>query len=196
VAVSLLLGAPAAFALAHLRVRFTLLFILALLITQMFPDVMLATPLFLIFNHANLIDTYPGLILADCTYAVPFVILTLRAFLLTVPFDLVEAGMVDGTSVLGAFWRIVIPVALPGLATSALFAFLFAWGDFTFGLTLTTGTTVQPVTVGLYTFVGQFSTDWNNLMAGSIFAALPTVVLLVVAQRYVRAGLTSGAVRG
>jgi multiple sugar transport system permease protein len=196
VAVSLLIGAPAAFALAHLRVRFTLVFVLALLITQMVPDVTLATPLFLLFNRANLIDTYPGLILADSTYAVPFVILTLRAFMLSVPFDLVEAGFVDGSGLLGTFWRIIIPVALPGLATSALFAFLFAWGDFTFGLTLTTATTVQPVTVGLYTFVGQYSTAWNNLMAGSILAALPTVLLLVLAQRYIRAGLTTGAVRG
>jgi multiple sugar transport system permease protein len=177
-------------------VRFTLVFVLALLVIQMFPDVMLATPLFLIFNHVNLIDSYAGLILADCTYAVPFVVLILRAYFLTVPFDLVEAGLVDGTGLVGAFWRIVLPVALPGLATAALFSFLFAWGDFTFGLTLTTSTAVQPVTVGLYTFVGQYSTAWNNLMAGSILAALPTIVLLVLAQRYIRAGLTSGAVRG
>jgi multiple sugar transport system permease protein len=124
------------------------------------------------------------------------VILVLRAYLLTVPYELTEAGMVDGASLFGAFFRVILPVAVPGLVTAGLFAFLFAWGDFTFGLTLTTGTTVQPVTVGLYLFVGEFSTNWNDLMAGAVLTALPAIVLLLTAQRFITAGITAGAVKG
>lgn len=196
VTLSLLLGAPAAYAMAHLRLRVTLALVLALLITQMFPTIMLATPLFLIFNRLHLVNSYLDLILADTTAALPFVILVLRAFLLTVPYDLTEAALVDGTGFFGAFWRVVLPVAAPGLTTAALFAFLFTWGDFTYGLTLTTGTDIQPVSLGLYNFVTQFSTDWNDLMAGAVLTALPAAFLLVAAQRFVTAGLTAGAVKG
>jgi len=196
VLLTLVLGAPAAYGLAHLRLRLTLPLVLLLLLTQMFPSVMLATPLFLIFNSLNLVNSYLGLILADATISVPFVILLLRAYLLTVPFELTEAALVDGTTLLGAFMRVVLPVSRGGLVTAALFTFLFAWGDFLFALTLTTRSDIQPVTLGLYTFIGQFSTAWNDLMAGAVFAALPAVILLVVAQRFVSAGLTAGAIKG
>jgi multiple sugar transport system permease protein len=196
VIIALALGAPAAYAIAHLHLRLTIPLISLLLITQMFPSIMLATPLFLIFNRLGLVNSYVGLILANTVNALPFVILTLRAFLLTVPFELTEAAMVDGTGIFGAFWRVIIPVAAPGLATAALFSFLFAWGDFTFGLTLTTGTDLQPVSLGLYNFIGQYSTNWNGLMAAAVLTALPAVILVLAAQRFVSAGLTSGAVKG
>ncbi len=194
---SLVLGAPAAYAMAHLRLRLTLALLLVMLITQMFPSVMMATPLFIIYNHIHLVNTYPGLILADSITAVPFVVLVLRAYMLTIPFELTEAAMVDGTGYWGAFLRVILPVATPGLATAALFTFLNAWRDFTYGLTLTTpGSDIQPVTLGLYNFVQQHNTEWNNLMAGGVLTSLPAIVLLLGAQRYISAGLTAGAVKG
>ena len=208
VAVGLLLGAPAAYAMAHLRLRWTLPIVLLLLLTQMFPTVMLAMPLFLIYNKVQftvpligtgftLLNSYPGLILADSTYALPFVILVLRAYLLTVPYELTEAAQVDGTGLLGAFTRVILPVALPGIATASLFSFLFGWGDFTFALTLTTpGTDITPVTLGLQQFIGQHGTDWQDLMATAVLAALPAAAILVAAQRFISAGLTAGAVKG
>lgn len=193
---SLLLAAPAAYALAHLRLRVTVLVVLLLLITQMFPAVMLATPLFLIYNHFGLVNSYLGLILADTMGAMPFVILVLRAYLLGVPFELTEAALVDGTGYLGAFRRVILPVATPGLVTAGLFAFLGAWNEFTFGLTLTTNSNIQPLTLGLYTFVTQHTTDWTGLMAGAVLTSLPAAIILVAAQRFITAGLTSGALKG
>ncbi len=196
VLLSLVLGAPAAFGMAHLRLRVTATLALAMLVAQMFPTVMLATPLFLIFNRFGLVNNYAGLIIADTTVALPFVLLLLRAFLLTVPYELTEAALVDGTTYWGAFYRVVLPVAVPGLATAALFAFLFSWGDFTYGLTLTTDASIQPISLGLYNFVSQYATDWNDLMAGAILTSLPAAVLLVGAQRFITAGITAGAVKG
>jgi multiple sugar transport system permease protein len=196
VILTLLLGAPAAFGIAHLRLRLTPILVLVLLISQMFPSVMLATPLFILFNRIGLVNTYIGLIFANATNSLPFVILVLRAYLLTVPHELTEAAQVDGTGLFGAFWRVIVPTAASGMATAALFTFLFAWNDFTFGLTLTTGTDIQPVSLGLYNFMGQYTTQWNNLMAGAVLAALPAVIILLAAQRFVTAGLTAGAVKG
>lgn len=197
VLLSVALGAPAAYAMTHLRLRVAaLLVVLLLLVTQMFPDIMLATPLFIIFNHLHLINSYAGLILANATGGVPFVILVLRAYLLTVPAALTEAAWVDGASLFGAFWRVIIPVAFPGVVTASVFVLLGAWGDFTYGVTLTTDNSIQPVSVGLYNFIGQYGTVWNNLMAAAVLTALPTFVVLAVAQRYVSAGLTLGAVKG
>ena len=90
----------------------------------------------------------------------------------------------------------IVPSAASGVATAALFTFLFAWNDFTFGLTLTTSADIQPVSLGLYNFMGQYTTEWNNLMAGAVLAALPAVIILLAAQRFVTAGLTAGAVKG
>jgi multiple sugar transport system permease protein len=196
VLLSLALGAPAAYGMAHLRLRVTVILVLCMLVAQMFPTVMLATPLFLIFNRIGLVNSYLGLILANTTVALPFVILVLRAFLLTVPYELTEAALVDGTGFFGAFWRVILPVAASGLATAALFAFLFAWGDFTYGLTLTTSTDVQPVTLGLYAFVTLYTTYWNDLMAGAVLTSVPAVIILIAAQRFITAGLTAGAVKG
>jgi len=197
VVLALLLGAPAAYAMAHLRLRVaTVLMVLLLLMTQMFPEIMLATPLFVLFNRLGLVNTYPGLILADATGAVPFVTLVLRAYLIGVPHELTEAALVDGAGLFGAFWRVILPVAVPGIITAALFVFMGAWGDFTFGLTLTTNTSVQPVALGLYNFIGLHTTAWNDLMAGAVLTALPTTALLIVAQRYISGGLTLGALKG
>jgi multiple sugar transport system permease protein len=196
VLLTLVLGAPAAYAMAHLRLRLTAALVLFLLVTQMFPAVMLATPLFVLFNRAGLVNSYLGLIIANTTTALPVVILVLRAYLLTVPFELTEAALVDGTTVVGALWRVVLPVAVPGLVTVALFAFLFAWGDFTFGLTLTTDNSIQPVTLGLYNFVSNYSTQWNDLMAGAVLTSIPAAVLLLVAQRFITAGMTAGSLKG
>ncbi len=196
VIVSLVIALPAGYALAHFHLRITLLIVFCLLLTQMIPTVTLSTPFFLIFNRLGLLNSYGGLILADTTYAVPFDILILRAFLSSIPYELAEAAFVDGSGEWGAFFRIIVPLSVPGIVTAGLFAFLFAWGDFLYALTITTTNQIEPISLSIYTYLGQFSSQWNDLMAVATLAAIPAAILLIAFQRYITAGLTSGALKG
>ncbi len=194
--VAIVIATPAAYALAHFRLRVTILLVFVLLLAQMIPTVTLATPMFLIFNQFGLLNSTLGLILADSTYAVPFAVLILRAFFLSIPYELVQAAFVDGTGEWGAFFRVVLPLVVPGVVTAGVFAFLFAWGDFIYGLTLSTNNTIQPISLSIYTYIGQFSDYWNNAMAVAVLASIPAAILLVLFQRYITAGLTAGALKG
>ncbi|HEY7415493.1 MAG TPA: carbohydrate ABC transporter permease [Ktedonobacteraceae bacterium] len=193
---SLLIATPAAYALAHFRLRVTVLVVFILLLTQMIPAVTLATPMFLIFNRLNLLNSYPGLILADSTYAIPFAVLVLRAFLQPIPRELVEAAFVDGAGEWRAFATIILPLAVPGVVTAGLFAFLFAWSDFIYALTLMTTNSILPISISIYDYFGQYNDAWNNMMAVATLASIPAAILLVLFQRYIAAGLTAGAVKG
>ncbi len=193
---TVVIATPAAYALAHFRLRVTALVVFALLIAQMIPTVSLTTPMFLIFNQFGLINSYLGLILIDSTYAVPFAVLILRAFMLSLPYELTEAAFVDGAGEWGAFVRIMLPLSLPGVITAGLFAFLFAWSDFIYALTLTTNNTIEPVSLSIYNYLGQFNNEWGSAMAVAALASIPAAVLLVFFQRYITTGLTAGAVKG
>jgi multiple sugar transport system permease protein len=192
-ALTFVLGAPAAYALARLRLRFAVLVALTMLLAQMLPTINLAVPLYAIFARLQLVDTYTGLILANTSLALPFAIIVLRPYFLTVPGELVDAARVDGCTRLGAFWRVVLPMARPGLITVGALAFVSAWGEFVFGLTLATSDEMQPVTVVLNRFIGQYGTRWNDLMAISTVVALPIVVIFAALQRFIVGGLTAGA---
>lgn len=192
---TLLLAVPAAYALARLRLRFTVAFALVLLISQMLPSINIALPLFVIFSRVGLVNSYPALIVANATVTVPFAIVVLRPFFLTVPGEVVEASRVDGSTRFGAFWRVALPLARPGLVTVAALTFLMAWGEFVFGLTLATTEEMQPITVALNQIITQFGTRWNDLMAVSTIVALPIVVFFVLLQRYIVGGLTAGSLK-
>lgn len=192
---TLLLAAPAGYGLARLRLRFTVAIGLVLLVSQMLPSINLALPLFVIFTRLGLADSFPALIVANATATVPFAIVVLRPFFLTVPGEVVEASRVDGSTRFEAFWRIALPLATPGLVTAAALTFLTAWGEFVFGLTLATSEEMQPITVVLSRFITQFGTRWNELMAVSTVVALPIVVFFVLLQRYIVGGLTAGATK-
>lgn len=194
-ALTLVLSAPAAYALARLRLRFTVAIGLILLISQMLPSINLALPLFVIFSRVGLVDSFLALIVANATVTVPFAIIVLRPFFLTVPGEVVEASRVDGSTRFGAFWRIALPLAGPGLITVAALTFLTAWGEFVFGLTLATSEEMQPITVVLSRIITQFGTRWNELMAVSTVVALPIVIFFILLQRYIVGGLTAGAMK-
>jgi multiple sugar transport system permease protein len=196
VLLSITIATPAAYALAHFRLRITILVLFFLLLTQMIPTVTLTTPMFLIFNQFGLLNSYPGLILADSTYAVPFAVLILRTFFEPIPRELVQAALVDGASEWGAFTRIILPLAIPGIVTAGLFAFLFAWGDFIYALTLTTTNAIEPISVSIYNYLGQYNDAWNSAMAVATLASIPAAILLVLCQRYITTGLTAGAIKG
>jgi multiple sugar transport system permease protein len=193
---ALVVAVPAAYALAKYRLRVTVILVSALLIAQIVPSIVLATSLFIVFHWINLVNSYLGLIIADGTYAVPFAILVLRAFLFSLPNELIYAARVDGATEWQAFRLIVIPLARSAVITVAVFAFLAGWGDFIFALTILNGSGIEPITLGIYTYLGNYSTDWGAVMAAGVFAMVPAGILLVVAQRYIASGLTAGSVKG
>ncbi|BCB75259.1 carbohydrate ABC transporter permease [Phytohabitans flavus] len=195
VIMTLLLAAPAGYGMARLKLRWTGLMMLPFLVSQLVPTINLAVPLYLIFSRTGLVNTQLSLIIANTIITLPFAVILLRPFFLRVPAELEEAAATDGCGRLGAFWRIVLPIVRPGLLTVAVFAFVMTWGEFAMGLTLTTDERVQPVTVILNQFIGQYGTEWAPLMAASTIVALPIVILFVGLQRLVVGGLAAGAVK-
>jgi multiple sugar transport system permease protein len=195
VVVSLIVAMPASYALAQLKVRGGPVIVFVMLIVQMIPGIVMANSLYTVFSNLGLLDSYLGLVLADSTATIPFAVLLLRAFMISIPRELTEASRVDGAGYWRTFFSIIVPVSRNAMVTAGLFSFLFAWADFLFAVTLTTGQTFQPITVGIYRFVGNQSADWNGIMATAVMASIPAAILLVVAQRYVVAGMTSGAVK-
>ena len=193
---ALVVAVPAAYALSKYRLRVTVILVSSLLVAQIVPSIVLATSLFIVFHRINLVNSYPGLIIADGTYAVPFAILVLRAFLFSLPNELLYAARVDGATEWQTFRMIVIPLARSAVITVAVFAFLAGWGEFIFALTILNGSGIEPITLGIYTYLGNYSTDWGAVMAAGVFAMVPAAILLVVAQRYIASGLTAGSVKG
>ncbi len=193
---ALAVAVPAAYALSKYRLRVTIAIVSALLVAQIVPSIVLATSLFIVFHWINLLNTYPALILADGTYAIPFAILVLRAFFFSLPNELMDAARVDGASEWTTFRRIVIPLARSAIITVAVFAFLAGWGDFIFALTILNGAGIEPITLGIYSYLGNYSTDWGAVMASAVIALVPAGVMLVLAQRYIASGLTAGSVKG
>lgn len=192
---TLVLAAPAAYALARLDLGGGALIMLLLLITQLLPAIVIATPLFVVFSRIGLLNSYPALILADTSVTLPFAVIVLRPFFLTIPRELEAAAKIDGCTQFGAFWRVILPLVQPGLITVAVLAFLLAWGEFLFALSLNTNEAVQPATVALNKFIGQYGTEWNNLMAVATTIALPIIVIFAALQRFIVGGLTAGSVK-
>jgi multiple sugar transport system permease protein len=195
-ALTLVIALPAAHALARYRFRVTAAAVGGLLIAQILPSVVIANSLFLIYHKLGLLNTYPGLIVADASYNVPFAILVLRAFMLGLPADVLQAARVDGATEWKLFLRVVLPMSRSAVITVAVFAFLQGWGDFIFALTLLSGSTFEPITLSIYSYIGEFQSNLGDAMALCIVGILPAAVLLIVAQRYIAAGLTVGSVKG
>ncbi|MEU6852045.1 carbohydrate ABC transporter permease [Actinacidiphila alni] len=191
----LLIAVPAAYGLAQLRAPSGRLLTFAFLVAQMIPGVVMANSLYTAANRLQLLNSPFALIMADSTLCVPFAALVLSTAMRGVPAELSEAAVLDGASRLRTLLSVILPVSRNAVVTASLFSFLFAWADFLFAVTLTTQDDRAPVTVGIYRFIGAHLSDWNSVMATGVIASLPAAVLLVVAQRYVAAGVTSGAVK-
>lgn len=196
VALTLLLGVPLAYALARVRMRGSGAMVLALLVAQLPPAIVLAAPLFILERRAGLTDTYLGLIAADTTLTLPFAVIVLRPVMRGVAPELEEAALVDGCGLPGVLLRVVLPLTVPGVVAVAGLSFLIGWGEFLFGLTLAQGPDVQPVTVLLNAFVGQHGTSWGALMATATLISIPVVCVFALFQRFLVGGLTAGSVRG
>ncbi|GAA4887586.1 carbohydrate ABC transporter permease [Streptomonospora salina] len=195
VALTVAIAAPAGYALAvlHLRGGRTLSFLL--LVAQMIPAVVMAMGFYAVYVRLGLLNTVWGLIVADSTIAVPFGVLLYSTFMAGIPRELVQAARIDGAGVWRIFSSIVLPVSRNSTVTVSLFAFLWAWSDFIFASTLNRSGAFIPITLGIYQYIGNNTTQWNAIMATAVVASVPAAILLVVAQRYVAAGVTAGAVK-
>ena len=190
------LSATCAYAISRFRFRGRSTSMYIFLVAQMFPGVILLIPLFGIFTNLGLIDTPWALILSYATFAIPFCILMLKSFFDTIPFELEEAGRVDGLGVFGTFWRIVIPLSVPGLAVTAFFAFVTAWNEFLFARSFLTSKDALTLPVGMATFIDPFNQPWGLLTAGSVLITIPVMIVFFLAQRFLISGLSTGGVKG
>jgi len=195
VAVTLVLSAPAGYAMAKLRPVGGGVLSFVLLIAQMIPGVIMAMGFYAMYLAVGVANTLPGLIIADSTISVPFGVLIFTAFMSGIPDELIQAAQIDGASSLRTFWSIVLPLSRNATVTVSLFAFLWAWSDFVFASTLDQGGDHQPITLGIYRYIGNNNQEWNAIMATAVVASIPATLLLLAAQRYVTAGVTSGAIK-
>jgi multiple sugar transport system permease protein len=173
-----------------------LVFLRILLISQMFPGVVLILPYYMMMRSVGLVNTYPALILAYTSFALPLAAWMMRGYMTSVPTDLDDAAMVDGCSRLQALVKVVLPAAMPGVVAVIIITFKLAWAEYLMALVLVSDRSMQVVTVGIASLLLQYGIEWNQLMALGVIALAPIVVLFVILERYLVAGLTAGAVKG
>lgn len=186
----------AGYALSRFRGKIFSAYSILLLVLQLFPAVLLLIPLFLVFTKANLVNTRTSLIIAYTAGNLPFSIWMIRGFVDTISFEIEQAAMIDGATQFQAFWKIVLPLSMPGISTVAIFTFINSWGEYTLASILIRSQDLRTLTVGLQQFVLQYTSDWPALMTAATIATIPTLLFLVFAQKYLVQGMTAGAVKG
>lgn len=186
----------AAYALNRFRFRGRTGVIFFVLMTQLLPASALVVPLFLIFRNYRLLNTLQGVSIAYMSFLLPLAIWILWGYMQTIPAEFEEAAMVDGCSRLGAFMRVTVPLAVPGLASVALFAFLESWNQYLLAYVLTGSEDKWVISLGLFSFIGEYVVLVEQMMAASVVASIPALLVFVTLQRYLRGGLALGGLRG
>lgn len=195
-ALSVVLASLAAYGLTRFFPRGATPFVMFLLFTKMLPETLLIIPYFELMSDVGLLNTHLALILAYSSFALPFSVWMLIGFFRSIPREIDEAARMDGASVLQAFVRVILPLARPGLVAVALFTFLIAWNSYVWALVLTTDASMFVLSVGIANMVGEYRVQWNELMAASVIAALPVMVLYSLLERHLVSAITAGAVKG
>jgi len=194
-ALTIALAAPCAYGFSRFRIPGAALILLAILSLQMLPTVALILPFYSMARAVGIYNTHLGLVLADTAFTLPIAIWLLKGFFDSIPAALEEAAMVDGGTRLQALLLVVLPLAMPGLVSAGVFAFLWSWNEFLFALVLTSGDAVAPLTIRMSQFFTQYGRDWNGIMALNVVASIPLLVFFVFMQRWVISGMTGGAVK-
>jgi multiple sugar transport system permease protein len=166
------------------------------LIAQSFPRILLVIPYFQFSNRFGLTDTYAGLILAYSTFIQPLCLWIMKEYFEQIPRDLDEAAMVDGASPYRAFWDVILPLARPALGATAIIAFLTAWNEYEFALVLTTTERVRTISVAIASLIGEFTTEWNQVMAAAAVGTVPVIIVFIFFQRQLMQGMMGGAIKG
>jgi multiple sugar transport system permease protein len=195
VLITLLIATPATFALSKLKIRGANVYLLLILVSQMIPGIVIANSLYSLYVKIHLLNTFPGIILAVSTMGIPFSILLMSGFMRNISRDIMEAAEMDGAKPFRMFRSIIVPMSRNVIITSAVFTFLFAWGDFVYSVTLISKQSMQPVTVSLYDYIGADTVSWSPILATAVLSSLPAIVLLISSQKYIKAGVTAGSVK-
>ena len=194
--IAVVLAVPASYAIARYKFKGRKFMLLFFLVSQMLPVSVLLTPMFIMFKGMHVYNTWASAILADATIGIPFSVLILKNYFASIPAALEEAAYIDGCTRLSAFFRILVPVAKPGVIVCAVFSFLYAWGDLAYGMTFILDQQKRPITAGIFNFMGQYGTKWSYLTAFAIVAIIPVVLIFIFMQKYIISGMTNGAVKG
>ncbi|MFC1443210.1 sugar ABC transporter permease [Streptacidiphilus sp. N1-10] len=195
-AVGVLISASAGYAVSRMRFPGHRPLMYTFLLTQMFPVSVLMVPLYKIMANLGLLDTYQGLILIYCSTAVPYCAWLLKGYFDTIPVDIDEAGQIDGLSPFGTFWRLIVPLAKPGLSVAAFYTFLTAWGEVAFASHFMLSADKYTLAVGLQTYISQYNSQWNYMAASAVLIAIPAGVVFYLVQKHLVAGLTAGGTKG
>jgi multiple sugar transport system permease protein len=191
----LLVAIPAAYYTARQRFRGRGAFMLLVLVTQMFQPTAMLVGIYREFLSFGMIDTVSSLILVNAGFNMAFAVWIMNAYVAAIPQELEEAAFIDGSTRLGALFRITLPLALPGIVTALIFTFIAAWNEFIVALTLTTSSATEPLTVTLNSYIGQYQVDWRHLFAGSVIATIPVIILFALIEGKVVGGLTAGSIK-
>ncbi|CAL9652990.1 Diacetylchitobiose uptake system permease protein DasC [Streptomyces sp. enrichment culture] len=191
----LLVAIPAAYYTARVKYRGRKVFLLLVLVTQMFQPTSLLVGLYREFYQLGMLNSVWTLVLCNAAFNLAFAIWILTAYFSAIPVQLEEAAMIDGLGRGGALLRVTLPLAMPGVVTAVIFTFIAAWNEFVMGMTLSTVPESQPLTVGINSFIGNYTVQWNYLFAASVIAIVPVVVLFAFIERHVVSGLTAGSVK-
>lgn len=190
--ISLIVGVPAAYAISRFKIHSATAFVL---LARVIPGVALLVPWYFLFAQMGLIGGYPVLIMSHIFVSLPLIIAIMVSFFDDMSIELEEAGRIDGLTVFGTFIRITAPLAVPGMATSAILSFIFSWNNFLFALILS-GEQTKTLPVAIFNFIAYMSVDWGGLMAASVVITLPVIVMTLFVQKYIVSGLSAGATKG
>ena len=185
----------AAYSFSRRNFRFRGILLIVIVLSQLFPFIVLTTPVYFIYFRLGLVNNLLSLIITYIATTLPFSVYMLLGYLDSVPRELDEAAVIDGCSTLGVIFRVVFPVAWPGIAATAVFVFIRAWNDFLFALTLITDNALKTIPIGLANLFGQYTTQWDLVMSASVIATLPTLIIFLFLQRQLVSGLAAGAVK-
>lgn len=195
-AICLAIGSLAGYAFGRLRFPGRIPLLLTVLVVSMFPQIAIVAPIYVAFQRAGLLNSYPALIVPYNTFALPLAIWVLTSFFRSIPSELEDASRTDGSTRLGALARIILPLSLPGLFTTAILVFIAAWNEFLLALTLTSSIDRQTIPVGIALLPAMYYVPWGNIAAASVVVTLPLVILVLVCQRWIVRGIIAGALKG
>jgi ABC-type glycerol-3-phosphate transport system permease component len=195
-AMAVVLSLLACYTLTRTRSRGRKPILIGVLVSQLLPQAVLLVPLYRAADKLGLLNSMFGLMIAYLTFTLPVAIWLMRGFLLGIPFDLEEAARMDGLTEFGAFWRVIVPLARPGIAAVGIYVFFMAWQDFMYALVFLTDSSKRTLPLGVLSLIGSHTIEWGQLMAVSTLLLIPILLVFTFAQRYFIAGITAGAVKG
>lgn len=194
--ITLVIAILAGYGFSRFRFRGSKKLSSGLLYGQMMPGVVIIMPIYMTFSKIGIIDSYLGLIIANVALTIPMSVIMLTSFFKTVPRELEEAAKIDGTTTIGALFRIILPVSSPGLIAVSVYAFLHIWEEFLFALNLSNSDTVRTLPIGITHFSGEFVVDWGAMMGASVLVSVPVLIIFLLCSKYFVQGLSDGSVKG